>query len=81
LLQNTTYTPLTMTSDSTGTAIQPDAPVLETPDDQIIYGTSFVVLVNNPLCVTPFNLSLINDYIVARPARVLVLVRAKSNQR
>jgi hypothetical protein len=68
LLQNTTYTPLTMTSDSTGTAIQPDAPVLETPDDRIINGTSFVVLVNNPLYVTPFNLSLINEYIVAGPA-------------
>ncbi|OXG26218.1 hypothetical protein C360_06819 [Cryptococcus neoformans Bt15] len=66
---NTTYTPLNQTSNMTGTTIQPNATVFEeTPNDQIVNGTSFVVIVSNPIHVTPFNLSLITDYVIAGPA-------------
>ncbi|OXC59506.1 hypothetical protein AYX13_07125, partial [Cryptococcus neoformans] len=47
----------------------PNATVFEeTPNDQIVNGTSFIVIVSNPIPVTAYNLSLINDYIVAGPS-------------
>lgn len=66
---NTTYTPLTLTSDNTGTTIQPNGTVFpETPDDPLVNGTSFVVIVDKDLYVTSYNLSLINAHVVAGPA-------------
>jgi hypothetical protein len=66
---NTTYTPLTVTGANAGTTVQPNGTVFEqTPLDPIINGTTFVVIVSEMLPVTPYNLSLINDYVVAGPA-------------
>jgi hypothetical protein len=66
---NVTYTPLSLTSDNTGTTIQPNGTVFpETPDDPIVNGTSFVVIVDKDLFVTPYNLSLIVPNVVAGPA-------------
>ncbi|CED85588.1 hypothetical protein [Phaffia rhodozyma] len=66
---NTTYTLLTVTGNGTGTTIQPNGTVFDsTPDDAIVNGTSFVTIVSEQLPVTSYNLSLINDYVVAGPS-------------
>lgn len=64
-----TYTPLTVTGDNSGTTIQPNGTVYaKTPNDPIINGTSFVVITSKDLYVTPYNISLVNDFVVAGPA-------------
>jgi hypothetical protein len=62
------YTEITNISGNTGKTIQPSGVVFDsTPNDPIVNGTSFVVIVSNPLYVTPYNLSLINDCECPRP--------------
>jgi len=66
---NTTYTQLTTTGSNAGYTIQPNGTVFEqTPLDPIVNGSSFVAIVSEMLPVTSYNLSLINDYVVAGPA-------------
>jgi len=63
---NVTYTPLNVTSNCTATTIQPSGTVFNgTPDDNIANGTMFIALTSTDLPVTPYNLSLLNDYILA----------------
>jgi hypothetical protein len=62
---NVTYTPLNITGNNTATTIQPNGTVFADTDDSIINGTMFLALTATDLYVTPFNLSLLNDYIVA----------------
>nr|VWO99603.1 Acetylornithine/succinyldiaminopimelate aminotransferase (ACOAT) (DapATase) (Succinyldiaminopimelate transferase) (EC (EC [Ganoderma boninense] len=59
---NTTYTALTLAGDSEheGTTVQ--------PFDSAISGTMFVAVVDAPTYVTPHNVSVLNEHIVAGPA-------------
>ena len=52
-------------SNSTGFASQPGGNVFDNPLDPIINETSFVALTDTDLYVTPYNLSLLNDHILA----------------
>jgi len=67
---NVTYTPLTVTGNSTGTTIQPNGTVFpNTASFQnmqgIVNDTMFLALTDTNLYVTPYNLSLLNDHILA----------------
>ncbi|RPD54764.1 Rds1 protein [Lentinus tigrinus ALCF2SS1-7] len=57
---NTTYTNLTVLSNNTGSTIQ--------PDESFINGTMFVMITDDNPVITPFNVSMLNDHIVAGPA-------------
>ncbi|KAI0692744.1 Rds1 protein [Cerioporus squamosus] len=57
---NTTYTDLTVLSNYTGSTIQ--------PNESFINGTMFVVITDDNPIITPFNVSMLNDHIVAGPA-------------
>lgn len=60
---------MTVTGENSGTTIQPNGTVYaETPNDPIVNGTSFVVITSKDLYVTPYNISLMNDFVVAGPA-------------
>ncbi|KAL9135811.1 MAG: hypothetical protein Q9175_002987 [Cornicularia normoerica] len=60
---NLTYSPLTLTSNSTGYTYQPEGFVYGT--DGIINGTMAIMLTDLDLFVTPFNTSMLNPHIVA----------------
>jgi len=62
---NVTYAPLTMTGNNTGFTYQPSGVVFNDTNDSVINGTNFVALTSTDLYVTPYNLSLLNDYIFA----------------
>ena len=62
---NVTYAPLTVTSNNYGYAVQPGGVVFNGTNDGIVNGTNFVALTSTDLYVTPYNLSLLNDYIFA----------------
>lgn len=65
---NVTYSPLMMNvnGSNTGSTIQPN---LETyQGDPAINGTVFIAVTDDDLFVTPFNMSMVNDHIVAGPA-------------
>lgn len=62
---NVTYAPLTLTGNYSGTTIQPGGIVYNGTDDNIVNGTMFIAAVSEPLNVTPYNISLLNDYIFA----------------
>ncbi|KAI1785773.1 ferritin-like domain-containing protein [Ganoderma leucocontextum] len=57
---NTTYTKLTLTGENSGTTVQ--------PFDDVISGTMFVAVVDAATYVTPHNISMLNEHIVAGPA-------------
>ena len=57
---NTTYTKLTLTGEHSGTTVQ--------PFDYVISGTMFVAVVDAATYVTPHNISMLNEHIVAGPA-------------
>ena len=57
---NTTYTDLTVLSNYTGSTIQPNS--------SFINGTLFVMITDDNPYITPFNVSMLNDHIVAGPA-------------
>lgn len=63
---NTTYSALTNISGNTGMTIQPDLSTYE--GDPAINGTMFVAIVDADVPFTPFNLSMINNHVVAGPA-------------
>jgi len=60
---NLTYTPLTVTGESTGYTYQPAGEVYE--GDPAVNGTMFVALTDTDLFLTPFNLSMINPHVAA----------------
>jgi hypothetical protein len=62
---NVTYTPLEITGDSMGQTQQPGGTVFEGIDNNIVNDTMFVALTDTDLYVTPYNLSLLNDHILA----------------
>ena len=57
------YSPLTLTSNSTGFTYQPKGFVYGS--DGIINGTMAIMLTDLDLFVTPFNTSMLNPHIVA----------------
>ncbi|EEB06535.1 fungal protein [Schizosaccharomyces japonicus yFS275] len=65
---NVTYTPLNMTGNSSGVAMHPSAYVFPNATQQVVNGTAFVVLVDEAIPLTPYNLSIINEHVVAGPA-------------
>lgn len=66
---NTTYTELhDVASDNTAWTLQPNATVFPQSNNTIVNGTAFVVLVDEAIPVTPFNLTKINEHVVAGPA-------------
>lgn len=66
---NTTYTELhnVNTSDNTAYTIQPNTTVFPNSNNTIVNGTVFVVLTDEKVPVTPFNLTKINEHVVAGP--------------
>jgi hypothetical protein len=62
---NVTYTPLNVTGNNTGYTYQPGGVVFNTTDDGVVNGTMFIALTDTDLYVTPYNLSLLNDHILA----------------
>ncbi|KAK6070805.1 hypothetical protein SCUP515_08206 [Seiridium cupressi] len=60
---NVTYSPLHDIVDNTAWTIQPNVSVYE--GDPAINGTIFLALTDEPLYLTPFNLSMINPHVAA----------------
>jgi hypothetical protein len=56
---------LTVTSNNTGYTTQPGGVVFNNTDDGVVNGTLFTALTSVDLPVTSYNLSLLNDYILA----------------
>lgn len=66
---NTTYTPLhDVKSDNTAWTLQPNSSVFPQSNSTIVNGTAFVALVDEAIPLTPFNLTQINEHVVAGPA-------------
>ncbi len=57
---NTTYTALNVSGENAGTTVQ--------PFDDAINGTMFVAVVDADIYLTPHNISMLNEHIVAGPA-------------
>ncbi|ODQ58012.1 hypothetical protein WICANDRAFT_34481 [Wickerhamomyces anomalus NRRL Y-366-8] len=66
---NTTYTELqdVNTDENTAWAIQPNATVFPNSNNTIVNGTVFVVLTDEQVPITPFNITQINGHVVAGP--------------
>ena len=60
---NLTYTPLTVTGDTSGYTYQPASYTYDT--DPAVNGTMFVALTDSDMVVTPFNLSMLNPHVAA----------------
>lgn len=68
---NATLAELTLTSEYSGYAVLPGAPVYNTSltdTGPAISGTNFVALIDAPDYYTPYNLSLVIPHMVAGPA-------------
>ncbi|KAH9859106.1 Rds1 protein [Lenzites betulinus] len=65
---NTTYTDLTDLGNNTGSTIQPGGEIYGNGTFSLINGTMFIMITDDNPYVTPFNLSMLNDHIVAGPA-------------
>ncbi|KAI9820365.1 MAG: hypothetical protein M1827_005988 [Pycnora praestabilis] len=63
---NLTYSALEVTSPTTGFTIQPNTSTFA--GDPAVNGTMFVALTDANITLTPFNLSMINPFVVAGPA-------------
>jgi hypothetical protein len=64
---NVSYAVLTASGDYSGFVSQPGGQVFGLGNDFIVNGTMFIALTNSNPHLTPANISLINDYIVAGP--------------
>lgn len=66
---NVTYTPLNITGNNTGITTHPNGTVFSSPMpnqyNAAINGTAFIAITDTNLYVTPYNLSLLNDHILA----------------
>ncbi|KAI0355739.1 hypothetical protein OH77DRAFT_309094 [Trametes cingulata] len=65
---NTTYTPLTLTSNFSGTTQQPGGEIYGNGTFPTVNGTVFVAVTDADPFVTPFNLTMLNPHVVAGPA-------------
>ncbi|KAI0369662.1 Rds1 protein [Pilatotrama ljubarskyi] len=65
---NTTYTPLTLTSNYSGTTQQPGGEIYGNGTFPTVNGTVFVLVTDADPYVTPFNLTMLHPHIVAGPA-------------
>ena len=63
---NLTYTDLTLTGPNAGYTFQPNSSTFA--NDPAVNGTMFVALTSANVTLTPFNLSMINPFVVAGPA-------------
>lgn len=63
---NVTYSALNLTSNTSGTTVQPNVETFA--GDPAANGTLFIAITDSDLFLTPFNLSLINEHVVAGPA-------------
>ncbi|KAI0746048.1 Rds1 protein [Earliella scabrosa] len=57
---NTTYSDLTVTGNNSGSTVQ--------PNESFINGTIFIMITDDNPVITPFNVSMLNEHIVAGPA-------------
>ncbi|OJT05783.1 Protein rds1 [Trametes pubescens] len=65
---NTTFTDLTVAGNNTGTTIQPGGQIFGNNTFSTFNGTIFIMITDDNPYVTPFNLSMLNDHVVAGPA-------------
>ncbi|KAJ7891373.1 Rds1 protein [Mycena olivaceomarginata] len=65
---NTTYTPLFNINGTSGSTLQPNGTIFGPGSNALVNGTVFIAVTDNNTFVTPFNLSEINQHIVAGPA-------------
>ncbi|RPA82255.1 hypothetical protein BJ508DRAFT_189210, partial [Ascobolus immersus RN42] len=65
---NTTYTPLQNIGPNSATTFQPGNSIWEGANDPIVNGTMFVLITDTDLYVTPYNISRLNDHVLAGPA-------------
>ncbi|PCH43411.1 hypothetical protein WOLCODRAFT_75866 [Wolfiporia cocos MD-104 SS10] len=65
---NTTYTPLTNVSGNSGQTTQPGGEIYGNHTFSTYNGTLFVLVTDSDLPVTPANISLMNQHVVAGPA-------------
>ncbi|KAF5377113.1 hypothetical protein D9757_008788 [Collybiopsis confluens] len=65
---NVTYTDLNLTSSNTATTVQPGGTLYGNGSAPIVNGTMFIVITDSNPFLTPFNISMINQHIVAGPA-------------
>lgn len=63
---NVTYSALTMNGTRSGTTLQPNVSTYQ--GDPAVNGTMFIAVTDKDLFVTPFNISMVNEHIVAGPA-------------
>ena len=63
---NVTYSPLNLSGNNSGSTVQPDVQTFA--GDPAVNGTLFIAITDSDIFLTPFNLSLINDHVVAGPA-------------
>jgi hypothetical protein len=62
---NVTYTPLEITGENAGMTTQPAGCVFDDIYNNIVNDTMFIGLTDTDLYVTPYNLSLLNDHLLA----------------
>lgn len=63
---NVTYSALNLSSNTSGSTVQPDVETFA--GDPAVNGTLFIAITDSDIFLTPFNLSLINEHVVAGPA-------------
>jgi hypothetical protein len=63
---NVTYSALNLSSNTSGSTVQPDVETFA--GDPAVNGTLFIAITDSNTFLTPFNLSLINEHVVAGPA-------------
>ncbi|KAI0762131.1 Rds1 protein [Trametes elegans] len=65
---NTTYTDLTVIGNNSGSTTQPGGQIFGDNTFSTINGTVFIMITDDNPYVTPFNLTMLNQHIVAGPA-------------
>ncbi|KAJ8487344.1 hypothetical protein ONZ45_g14367 [Pleurotus djamor] len=65
---NTTHTPLENINGTTATTVQPNTTLFPGSVQQVVNSTMFIVITDADPFVTPYNLSAMNDHIIAGPA-------------
>lgn len=65
---NTTYTPLENIEGNSGSTYQPGGNVFGPGTVSVLNNTVFVLITDADIYVTPFNLSRLDDHVVAGPA-------------
>lgn len=68
---NATNVPFERTGENTGYCQMPAANIFDDPTQSVLNGTNFLMLTSEPIYVTPYNFSLLDDVMVAGPAVVV----------